>query len=126
VKRLVLVLCLALAAASAAEAKLRITLTLSDPTPTVGQTLRATVRIPEPFARDRHLSMRLVAVPPGTGLYAALRAERRHGVALVRDGAAWTGRVRLTRPGRWRLVVPNFGAPGYAMPPPVVEVVRVR
>jgi hypothetical protein len=124
--RLVLVLCLALVAVPVADAKLRVTLRLSDPTPTAGQAVRATVRVPEQFADVRQLELRLVAVPPGTGLYAALRAERRHRVALVRHGATWTGRVRFTRPGRWRLVVPNVGAPGYAIPPPVVQVVRVR
>jgi len=113
-----------LAVAPEAEAKFRIALALSDPTPTVGQ--RVSVVIRADVRPEAGLVMRLLAVPPGVGLYAALRREDRFSVPLVRKGAVWRGTVRFRRPGRWRLVVPNWGAPGYAMPPPVVRLVPVR
>jgi hypothetical protein len=58
-------------------------------------------------------------------MYDAIKAEERHGVELTRHGATWRGVVRFRRAGRWLLVVPNWGAPGYALPPPVVRSVRV-
>ena len=51
--------------------------------------------------------------------------EASHRVPLVRMGDRWAANVRFPRPGSWRLVVPNWGAPGYAIPPPVIRVVRV-
>jgi len=38
----------------------------------------------------------------------------------------WRGVARLPRKGRWELVVPNWVAVGYAIPPPLVRVVVVR
>ena len=69
--------------------------------------------------------MRLIAVPPGMGMYDAIKAEKRYGVALTKRGATWRGTFRFPRRGRWLLVVPNWGAPGYALPPPVIKKVRV-
>jgi hypothetical protein len=113
----------ALVVAAPAAAKFPITLTLGDATPRVGQQIRVAVSIPARYAEDAN--MRLVAVPPGMGMYAAIKAEERHGVQLVRRGGTWRGTFRFPRAGRWLLVVPNWGAPGYALPPPVVRKVRV-
>jgi hypothetical protein len=119
----VAVAAVALVVAAPAAAKFPITLTLSDPTPRVGQPIRVTVSIPARYAAGAN--MRLVAVPPGTGMYAAIKAEERHGIALTKRGATWRGTLRFRRAGSWLLVVPNWGAPGYALPPPVIRKVRV-
>ena len=74
---------------------------------------------------ENRFTLRLVAVPPRVGLYRALADEDRYAVRLRREGRGWRATVRFERPGRWRLVVPNWGAPGYAIPPPVVRVVSV-
>ena len=113
----------ALAAAGAADAKYAIRLTLSDTTPVVAQEVRVEVRIPERYADGA--VMRLVAVPPRMSKYQAIREERRYGIPLTKDGATWRGSVRFRRAGTWLLVVPNWGAPGYAIPPPVQRTVRV-
>jgi hypothetical protein len=34
--------------------------------------------------------------------------------------------ARFPSLGRWELMVPNWGAPGYAIPPPVIRALRVR
>ena len=123
-RKLLLAACAAgLAAASAAEAKYAIRLTLSDATPVVAQEVRVEVRIPERHADDA--VMRLVAVPPGMSKYRAIREEKRYGIPLTQDGPTWRGSVRFRRAGAWLLVVPNWGAPGYAIPPPVQRTVRV-
>jgi hypothetical protein len=114
---------LALAIASPAYAKFPITLTLSDVTPRAGQQIRVAVSIPQRYATGAN--MRVVAVPPGMGMYAAIKAEERHGLELTKRGATWRGTFRFPRAGRWLLVVPNWGAPGYALPPPVIRKVRV-
>jgi len=114
---------LALAAPAAAHAKFAIRLTLSDSTPRVGQQIRVAVSIPRRYAQEAH--MRLVIVPPSMGMYDAIKAEHRYGVDLTRSGGTWRGTVRFSRRGTWRLVVPNWGAPGYALPPPVVRKVQV-
>ena len=126
---LLVVIALALAAASAASAKMRITLTLADSTPTVGQAVRVAVRADLAGEEDMHpqgFRLRLIAVPPGVNVYTALDDERRYGVKLTRSGTTWRGTVRLRRPGQWQLVVPNWGAPGYAVPPPLIRAVIVR
>ena len=114
----------ALALAPGAAAKYRITLTLTTEQPRVGQLVLVSLRTDVPA--DQAGTLRLVAVPPGMSIYAALRTEERHRLPLVRIGDRWAANIRFSRPGRWRLVVPNWGAPGYAIPPPVVRVVRVR
>ena len=117
-------LAVALALAPAAAAKYRISLTLSTQQPRVGQLVLVSLRTDVPAGQAG--TLRLVAVPPGMTIYAALRAEERHRLPLVGIGDRWAANVRFSRPGSWRLVVPNWGAPGYAIPPPVVRVVRVR
>ena len=112
-----------LAAASAAQAKFAIRLTLSDATPVVAQEIRVAVHIPERYAADA--VMRLVAVPPGMSKYQAIRQEERYGVPLTQHDTTWRGSFRFRRAGTWLLVVPNWGAPGYAIPPPVERAVRV-
>ena len=63
------------------------------------------------------LVVRRLRVTPAIGLRVALR----------RTGAtAWRGTTRFPRAGRWKLVVPNWCAPGYATPSPAVRVVVVR
>jgi hypothetical protein len=114
---------LALVLAAPAHAKFPITLRLSDATPRVGQQIRVAVSIPARYAAGA--DMRLVAVPPRMGMYEAIKSEERHGVSLAKRGTTWRGIVRFRRPGRWLLVVPNWGAPGYALPPPVIRKVRV-
>jgi hypothetical protein len=113
----------ALAVVPAAEAKGRLRMVLSDGHPTVGQPVDVKVHMNPVVPRDR--SLRLVAIPPGVGLYGALVDEPRYAVPLRREGRGWRATVRFPRPGRWRLVVPNWGAPGYAIPPPIVRVVSV-
>lgn len=121
-RAVVTALFVALVAAGPAEAKYAIRLTLSDSTPVVGQPVRVVLRAD---SADPGGTLRLVAVPPRITMYAAIRAETFFNVRLRQDGAAWRGTVRFNRPGRWLLVVPNWGAPGYAMPPPVAKSVLV-
>jgi hypothetical protein len=124
VKRIApLVLVAALVAVPVAEAKFRIRMVLGDATPAVGQAVDVKVHT-DPVLQDR-FSLRLVAIPPGVGLYSALSDEDRYAVRIRREGRGWRATVRFARPGRWRLVVPNWGVQGYAIPPPIVRVVRV-
>jgi hypothetical protein len=123
VRRLAFVALLALVLVPAAEAKFRLRMVLSDGHPSVGQTVRVTVHANP--VQPPHASLRLLAIPPGVRLYGALASERRYAVPLVREGRGWRATVRFRRAGRWLLVVPNWGAPGYAIPPPIVRVVPV-
>ena len=113
----------ALIVAPAAQAKFTIRMTLSDPTPALGQAVDVKIHT-NPVLEDR-FSIRLVAIPPGVGLYGALSDEDRYAVRIRREGRGWRATVRFPRPGRWRLVVPNWGVQGYAIPPPIVRVVPV-
>jgi hypothetical protein len=113
----------ALVAVPVAEAKFRLRMVLSDGHPTVGQ--RVDVKLhTNPVLESGH-SLRLVAIPPGVRLYGALAEETRYAVPVRREGRGWRATVRFRRAGNWRLVVPNWGAPGYAIPPPIVRVVPV-
>jgi hypothetical protein len=124
VKRVVLALfVVGLIAVPTAEAKFRIRMVLSDGSPAVGEAVDVKVHT-NPVLEER-FTLRLVAIPPRVGLYRALAHEDRYAVRLRREGRGWRATVRFARPGSWRLVVPNWGAPGYAIPPPVVRVVRV-
>jgi hypothetical protein len=116
---------------AAGAAKFGIELNLSSANPRVAQPVTVVLWADADIGSDA--VMRLVAVAPGWGIYGALRAESdgldpagpSFRVALTRDGSTWSGTARFRRPGRWRLVVPNWGAPGYAIPPPVIRIVRV-
>jgi hypothetical protein len=124
VRRIALaVLVAALVAVPVAEAKFRIRMVLSDGHPSVGQAVD--VKLHTDPVLDRGHSLRLLAIPPRVGLYGALAEESRYAVRVRREGRGWRATVRFRRPGNWRLVVPNWGAPGYAIPPPIVRVVPV-
>lgn len=130
----VLVVLAVLVVAPVADAKFGIRLALSHDEPVMGQSVDVTLQVERPLAAGE--TLRLIAVPPGVDIYSALsrlvgsRAAGPLGgafeVPLTGSGAVWRGQMRFPRAGRWRLVVPNWGAPGYAMPPPVVQVVAVR
>ncbi len=115
------------AAVAPAEAKFRMTLTLSDRTPAVGQRIRVTLRTDLSREDARTVTMRLLTVPPGTFVDRVLDNESPFRIRLTRTESTWRASIRFQRPGRWKLVVPNWGAPGYAIPPPIVrEVVVTR
>jgi hypothetical protein len=121
VKRFAIVAAVALVAAPSAGAKFSISLAVEPARPIAKQPVRVTMRtgieLPE-----KH-GMRLFAVGPW---------REKHGVAtfdvrLVRTGpAAFKATIRFPHAGRWRLIVPNWGAPGSAYPPPIDRPVRVR
>ncbi len=112
-------------AAVPADAKFRMTLTLSDRTPTTGQLVRVTLRTDLSREEARAATMRLLTVPPGTFVDRALDHEGPYRIRLTRTESTWRASIRFQRPGRWQLVVPNWGAPGYAIPPPIVREVVV-
>ena len=122
-KKLALMVLVALALAPAAEAKFGLRLTLSDATPAIEQRVRVSLRAE--VADPAGIDLRLIAVPPGVALDYALDADPLFSIRLVRSGTLWRGTLRFRRPGRWLLVVPNWGAPGYAIPPPLVRSVLV-
>lgn len=122
--------CLAAAAAPSALAKGRISVTVGDSTPRVGQAFPVVVRTG--FVVPANDWLRLIAVAPGKGWYDVVGtvtgdSSRAHAniphdgfeIELVRTGAkSWRAVVRLPRPGRWRLVLPNGTHTGFAVPPP--------
>jgi hypothetical protein len=123
-------LCLAAFAAPAALAKGRISIVVGDSTPRVGQAFPVLVRTDYVVTANDWL--RLIAVAPGRGWYDVVGTVTgdsalahatipRDGfeIKLVRVGARnWRAVVRLPRPGRWRLVVPNGTHVGFMVPPP--------
>ena len=127
---LAFVICVAAVAAPAAFAKGRITVTISDRTPAVGQRFAVDVRTG--YLVPRNDWLRLIAVAPGkkwydvvgtvTGDSSTAHANIPHDgfeITLKRVGAkSWHADVRLPRPGRWRLVVPNGTHVGFMIPPP--------
>jgi hypothetical protein len=124
------VLCLAAFAAPSALAKGRISIVVGDSTPRVGQAFPVLVRTD--YVVPANDWLRLIAVAPGRGWYdvvgtvtgdssLAHASLPRDGfeIKLVRVGARnWRAVVRLPRPGRWRLVVPNGTHLGFIVPPP--------
>lgn len=135
------VLAAALVVAPAAQAKFRIRLSLSVGTPVARQAVRVVIRTDTNPGVDCHVL--LVAVAPGVDTYDALDAfvagggssfYRVHATARLgflapttRAGPkAWWAAVHFPHAGRWQLVVPNWCAPGYALPPPIVRRVTVR
>jgi hypothetical protein len=123
-------LCLAAFAAPAALAKGRISIVVGDSTPRVGQAFPVLVRTD--YVVPANDWLRLIAVAPGRGWYDVVGTVTgdsalahatipRDGfeIKLVRVGARnWRAVVRLPRPGRWRLVVPNGTHVGFIVPPP--------
>jgi hypothetical protein len=94
-------------------------------------------------SQERLSGLRLVVVAPRAPVMDVVAATTQGGasatprtVEIPRDGFArrmrrigpytWRSRVMLSRPGAWRLVIPNWSLQGYAMPLPLVRTVRVR
>jgi len=130
VKVAALCLVVAVLAAPAALAKGRITVALGDSTPRVGQPF--TVYVSTGFVVPANDWLRLIAVAPGKDWYQVVGtvtgdASRTH-ADLPHDGfeiklrrvapRKWRAVVRLPRPGRWRIVLPNGTHAGFMVPPP--------
>ncbi len=127
---LAIILCLAAIAAPAASAKGQISITLSDSPPRVGQ--QFTVRLRTGWIVPANDWLRLIAIAPGkdwyqvvgtvTGDSSRTLANLPHDgfeITLTRSGPrTWRALVRLPRPGRWRLVIPNGTHLGFMVPPP--------
>jgi hypothetical protein len=130
VKVAALCLVVAVLAAPAALAKGRITVALGDSTPRVGQPF--TVYVSTGFVVPANDWLRLIAVAPGKDWYQVVGtvtgdASRTH-ADLPHDGfeiklrrvapRKWRAVVRLPRPGRWRIVLPNGTHAGFMVTPP--------
>jgi hypothetical protein len=130
VRRLVVALLVAAVAVPAAAAKGRITVAVADRSPRVGQSF--TVDVHTGYVVPANDWLRLIAVAPGKGWYDVVGtvtgdSSRAH-AQIPHDGfeivlrriapRSWRAVVRLPRPGRWRLVVPNGTHAGFAVPPP--------
>ena len=127
---LVVAVCIAAIAAPVALAKGRLSVTVGDSTPRVGQPF--TVYVRTGWVVPSNDWLRLIAVAPGkdwyqvvgtvTGDSSRARANIPHDgfeIELVRVGPKnWRAIVRLPRPGRWRMVVPNGTHLGFMVPPP--------
>jgi hypothetical protein len=111
----------ALVLTPAVEAKFDISITVEPSRPIAGDPVRVTMRTGVVLPKKH--GMRLNAVGPwrdefGQGFF---------DVRLVRIGPqAFRAKIRFPYAGRWRLIVPNGGAPGSAWPAPVDQPVRVR
>jgi hypothetical protein len=130
VRALVITLVAAAIAAPAASAKGRITVGISDRTPRAGEPFTVVLRTG--YVVPANDWLRLIAVAPGKGWYDVVGtvtgdSSRAH-ADIPRDGfeialarvapKIWRAVVRLPRPGRWRLVVPNGTHYGFMVPPP--------
>ena len=146
-RAVVTVAVLALCIAPAANAKFKVGLFLSNDEPTVRELLRATIHADVRARED--CRMRLLAVAPGADKSKALAAFINGGISIIgpsgptfrrirptprlgflvplaRTGPKmWRATIHFPRVGRWRLVVPNWCAPGYASPLPVERAVTV-
>jgi hypothetical protein len=123
--------CVAAIAAPAALAKGRLSVTLRNSTPRVGEPFTVSVRTG--WIVPSHDWLRLVAVAPQKDWYQVVGtvtgdSSRTHAniphdgfeIKLVRVGPRnWHATVRLPRPGRWRLVIPNGTHSGFMVPPPM-------
>jgi hypothetical protein len=138
IRTFALALCVAAIAAPAAFAKGHIAVHLGDSTPRVGQPF--TVYLHTDYVVPADDWLRLIAVAPGQGWYDVVGtvtgdSSRAHAkiphdgfeIELVRVGPTkWRAVVRLPRPGRWRLVVPNGTHLGFMVPPPASWMPWVR
>jgi hypothetical protein len=130
VRFLVVASCVAAIAVPAAFAKGRIVVTVADRTPAVGQPFA--VEVHTDFVVPANDWLRLIAVAPGKDWYDVVGtvtgdSSRAH-ATIPHDGfeitlkrlspRRWHAAVRLPRPGRWRLVVPNGTHNGFMVPPP--------
>jgi hypothetical protein len=116
--------------APSAAAKGGIAVVLADSTPRVGQPFTVSVSTDYVVPADDWL--RLIAVAPQKNWYDVVGkvtgdSSRAHAniphdgfeIKLVRvTSKQWRAVVRLPRPGRWRLVVPNGTHLGFMVPPP--------
>ena len=127
---LVIAASVAAIAAPAALAKGRLAVALGDSTPRVGQPF--TVYVRTGWIVPSNDWLRLIAVAPKKDWYQVVGtvtgdASQTHAnvphdgfeIKLVRIGPRnWRAVVRLPRPGRWRLIVPNGTHLGFMVPPP--------
>jgi hypothetical protein len=126
----VIAACVTLIAAPGAFAKGRIVVRVADRTPGVGQPFAVDVRTD--YVVPANDWLRLIAVAPGRGWYDVVGAvtadSSRARARIPHDGfeialeriapRRWRAAVRLPRPGRWRLMVPNGTHVGFMVPPP--------
>jgi hypothetical protein len=124
---------LALALAPSALAKFTIALVLGDSSPAAGQPLTVAPRTDIELPPDHALELVVVAPAPtrttSSRCTTANTVPARLGFAVdLRRTAAdrWRGLARFPRPGPSLLIVPNWGAVGYAFPQPVVRPVVVH
>lgn len=117
---------IALVVSAPAPAKFALTLAASDTTPKVGQSVSVIVGSDRAIQHD----LRLIAVAPGRSVFRVVAtitgdtmyplinvARQGFEIPLTRIGPKrWRGVVRFHRPGRWRVVVPNFGPVGVIVP----------
>jgi hypothetical protein len=127
---LVVAVCVAAIAAPVALAKGPLSIALGSSTPRVGRPFTVSVRTGWVVPNNDWL--RLIAVAPQKDWYQVVGAvtrdsSRTHAkippdgfeIKLVRVGPRrWRATVRLPRPGRWRLVIPNGTHLGFMVPPP--------
>ncbi len=116
----------ALALCAPALAKFRITIVSSDRTPTVGERVTLVIRSERAVGYD----LRLIAVAPGMRVFpvvATITGDTSHpDPTVARDGFEihltrvagnhWRGTARFSRPGCWRVVVPNGAPQGVIIP----------
>jgi hypothetical protein len=138
VKLVALAVSIAAFSAPAAHAKGLISVRLGDSTPRVGQAFTVYVRTGYVVPADDWI--RLIAVAPRKDWYDVVGTVTGDSVIahantpqdgfeikLVRVGPRnWRAAVRLPRPGRWRLVVPNGTHTGFMLPPPTSWMPWVR
>jgi hypothetical protein len=129
-KVLVIAMCVALIAVPGALGKGRIVVKVADRTPGAGHPFVVDVRTD--YVVPANDWLRLIAVAPGKHWYDVVGtvtgdSSRAH-AKIPHDGfeitlkriapKSWRAAVRLPRPGRWRLVVPNGTHVGFMLPPP--------
>jgi hypothetical protein len=133
-----LALCVAVVVVPSASAKGRIDVRLGDATPQVGTPF--TVYVHAGWRVPPNDWLRLIAVAPGkdwfdvvgkiTGDVSRARADVPHDgfeIMMHRLGPSdWRAVVRLSRIGRWRLVIPNGTHSGVMVPPPAAWMPWVR
>ncbi len=137
----------AAALATAAEAKFGILL-LTPSAPRVAEAVTVQIRAAEVLPKS--CRMRLLAVAPGVDMQKALDTFISGGTESIgpngptfhrlqpnpklgfllhprRESAkTWTALASFPRRGRWRIVVPNWCAEGYASPLPAVRALTVQ
>ena len=134
-KVLVGVAVLALCLAPVASAKFKMWLTVGDSTPRIGQSITIVLHA----ERNLDYDLKLIAVAPGKSWYDVVGRvtgdSSRARASIPRDGFSvpvtrvapnrWRAFVTFSRPGRWRLIIPNGASVGFMIPPPVVRAVVV-